>query len=49
MQKETSSATTYFGRWPHQENAIREWLIPLEIDTNHGYGHIEVANSEVTK
>jgi hypothetical protein len=42
-------ATTYFGRWPHQENAIRDWLIPLGIDTNHGYGHIEVPNSEVTK
>lgn len=42
-------ANIYFGRWPHQENAIRDWLIPLGIDTNHGYGHIEIANSEVTK
>jgi len=40
---------TYTQRWPAQENAIRDWLIPLGIDTNHGYAKIAVANSEVTK
>jgi hypothetical protein len=40
---------TYTRRWPAQENAIRDWLIPLGIDTNHGYVKTVVANSEVTK
>lgn len=40
---------TYTRRWPVQENAIRDWLIPLGIDINHGYAKTVVANSEVTK
>ncbi|BCL84547.1 hypothetical protein ccbrp13_70120 [Ktedonobacteria bacterium brp13] len=40
---------TYTRRWPAQENAIRDWLIPLGIDVNHGYAKIPVANSEVAK
>jgi hypothetical protein len=40
---------TYTRRWPAQENAIRDWLIPLGIDVNHGYVKTVVANSEVTK
>jgi hypothetical protein len=40
---------TYTRRWPAQENAIRDWLIPLGIDTNHGEAYTIVANSEVTK
>lgn len=28
---------TYTQRWPAQENAIRDWLIPPDIDINHGY------------
>jgi hypothetical protein len=40
---------TYTRRWPAQENAIRDWLIPLGIDRNHGYAKIAVTNSEVTK
>lgn len=40
---------TYTRRWPAQENAIRDWLIPLGIDINHGYAKFAVANSEVTK
>lgn len=40
---------TYTRRWPAQENAIRDWLIPLGIDINHGYAKAVVANSEVTK
>ena len=40
---------TYTRRWPAQENAIRDWLIPLGIDINHGYAKTAVVNSEVTK
>lgn len=40
---------TYTRRWPAQENAIRDWLIPLGIDTNHGYAKTAVINSEVMK
>jgi hypothetical protein len=40
---------TYTRRWPVQENVIRDWLIPLGIDTNHGYAKIAVTNSEVAK
>jgi len=40
---------TYTRRWPAQENVIRDWLIPLGIDTNHGYAKTAVVNSEMTK
>jgi hypothetical protein len=40
---------TYTRRWPAQENAIRDWLIPLGIDINHGYAQTPVVNSEVAK
>ena len=30
-------ARTYTRRWPAQENVIRDGLIPLGIDVNHGY------------
>jgi hypothetical protein len=42
-------AQTYTRRWPVQENAIRDWLIPLGIDVNHGYGKTPVINSEIAK
>jgi len=42
-------AQTYTRRWPAQENAIRDWLIPLGIDVNHGYVQTLVVNSEVAK
>jgi hypothetical protein len=42
-------AHTYTRRWPAQENAIRDWLIPLGIDVNHGYAKTPVINSEVAK
>jgi hypothetical protein len=42
-------AQTYTKRWPVQENAIRDWLIPLGIDVNHGYAQTPVINSEVAK
>ena len=42
-------AHTYFRRWTCQENAIRNWLIPLNLDTNHGYAKEPVVNSELVK
>src|SRR5712692_8116636 len=42
-------AHTYFLRWNCQENAIRDWLIPLNLDTNHGYAKEPVVNSELVK
>lgn len=44
-----SLAQLYMQRWPRQENVIRDFLIPLGIDTNHGYQKTEVVNSEVAK
>lgn len=32
-----------------QENVIRDWLLPLGLDTNHGYRKTPVVNSEVAK
>ncbi len=34
---------------PAWENAIRDWLIPLNLDTNHGYAKEPVVNSELAK
>jgi hypothetical protein len=42
-------AQTYFHRWKCQENSIRDWLIPLNLDTNHGYAKEQVVNSELAK
>jgi hypothetical protein len=42
-------AQTYIRRWPVQENIIRDFLLPLGLDTNHGYGKTPIVNSEVTK
>ena len=42
-------AQTYIRRWPAQENIIRDWLLPLGLDTNHGYGKAPVPNSEASK
>jgi hypothetical protein len=42
-------AQTYTRRWTAQENAIRDWLIPLGIDVNHGFAKTAVINSEVAK
>lgn len=39
-------AQTYTRRWPVQENIIRDFLLPLGLDTNHGYGKTSVVNSE---
>ncbi len=42
-------AHTYFRRWNCQENALRDWLLPLHLDTNHGYAKEPVVNSELVK
>ena len=42
-------AQTYFRRWNCQENALRDWLIPLNLDINHGYAKEQVVNSELVK
>jgi hypothetical protein len=42
-------AQTYIRRWPLQENVIRAYLLPLGLDTNHGYGKTPIPNSEVSK
>jgi hypothetical protein len=42
-------AQTYFQRWNCQGNCIRDWLIPLNLDTNHGYAKEQVVNSELVK
>ncbi len=42
-------ARTYTHRWPAQENIIRDWLLPLGLDTNHGYAKTPVRNSETEK
>jgi hypothetical protein len=42
-------AQTYIRRWPLQENVIRDYLLPLGLDTNHGYGKTPILNSEVSK
>jgi hypothetical protein len=40
---------TYRRRWAAQENIIRDFLIPLGLDINHGYAKTPVDNSEVAK
>jgi hypothetical protein len=40
---------TYTRRWPAQENIIKDWLLPLGLDTNHGFAQTPVENSEVAR
>ncbi len=42
-------AQTYIHRWPAQENVIKDYLLPLGLDTNHGFAKVVVENSEVAK
>ena len=42
-------AQTYTHRWPAQENCIRDFLMSLGLDTNHGFAKVQVENSEVAK
>jgi hypothetical protein len=39
----------YSRRWPAQENVIKDWLLPLGLDTNYGYRRTLVENSEESK
>ncbi len=42
-------AQAYIHRWPAQENVIKDYLLPLGLDTNHGFAKTPVENSEVTR
>lgn len=42
-------AQLYQARWQRQENIIKDWLLPMGLDVNHGYAKSEVENSEVSK
>ncbi len=42
-------ARLYRQRWPVQENILKYWLLPLGLDTNHGFAKTPVENSEVAK
>ncbi|MHB8749985.1 MAG: hypothetical protein ACYDBJ_12460, partial [Aggregatilineales bacterium] len=42
-------ADTYRQRWVTQENIIRDFLLPLGLDINHGYTKTPVENSEAAK
>jgi hypothetical protein len=42
-------ARTYIHRWPAQENVIKDFLLPLGLDINHGFAKMPVVNSEVSK
>ena len=39
----------YKRRWPAQENIVRDFLLPLGLDHNHGYRKQAVENSEISK
>ena len=42
-------AQTYIRSFPVQENVIKDFLLPLGLDTNHGFAKTPVVNSEVNK
>jgi hypothetical protein len=42
-------AQTYIHRWAAQENVIKDYLLPLGLDTNHGFAKTPVVNSEAEK
>jgi len=42
-------AQTYIHRWSAQENVIKDWLLPLGLDINHGFAKLPVENSEAAK
>jgi hypothetical protein len=42
-------AQTSIHRWPAQENVIKDFLLPLGLDVNHGFAKASVVNSEVNK
>jgi len=42
-------AQSYIHRWAAQENVIKDYLLPLGLDINHGFSKAPVVNSEVAK
>jgi hypothetical protein len=42
-------AQLYRQRWPVQGNILKDWLLPLGLDTNHGFAKTPVENSEIAK
>jgi len=42
-------AQSYIHRWAAQENVIKDYLLPLGLDINHGFSKAPVVNSEETK
>ena len=40
---------TYIRSFPAQEHVIKDFLLPLGLDTNHGFAKTPVINSEVNK
>ena len=42
-------AQLYRQRWPKQENILKDWLLPLGLDTNHGFAKMPVEHSEIAK
>src|SRR5260221_7847722 len=42
-------AQVYPRSFPAQENSIRDFLVSLGLDTNHGFAKVQVENSEGTK
>jgi hypothetical protein len=45
----TCADQTYIRSFPAQENVIKDFLLPLGLDTNHGFAKTPVINSEVNK
>ncbi len=42
-------AQVYTRSFPAQENSIRDFLVSLGLDTNHGFAKVQVENSEGAK
>jgi hypothetical protein len=42
-------AQVYTHRWPAQENSIRDFLVSLGLDTNHGFAKERIEHSEGAK
>lgn len=42
-------AQVYTHRWPAQENSIRDFLVSLGLDTNHGFAKERIENSQEAK
>jgi hypothetical protein len=42
-------AQSYIHRWAAQENVIKDYLLPLGLDSNHGFSKTPVVNSETER